>query len=157
MSTPRAISAAIGATPATARAASGVRTSQLVFFGASNIAAGDNAAVASSTPVAAQFCGTATITTGFAAFKPGSVTGLSVNLTVAAAGSSIIVGVYKNGTIINAAAIVTIIATGTQGYITFPSGTYNFAPGDVIDVRIRTSSAWSATTSDAAISVQVEL
>lgn len=82
--------------------------------------------------------------------------GLSVHLSGAAAGSSAIFGVYVNGVIINAAAIVTLIATATTAYITFAAGTYPFVAGDVIDVRVRTGSGWSATTVDAAVLVEIE-
>lgn len=96
------------------------------------------------------------MTAGIAAIRPGSLVGLSVNLSGAAAGSSAIFGVYKNGTIFNAATIVTIIATDTKEYITFEAGSYPFVAGDVIDVRVRTGSGWSATTVDAAALVEIQ-
>jgi hypothetical protein len=134
----------------------GVR--QLVPFGMVNIAAGDNATPASSTPVQIYWCGVSALTTcAFTALRAGSVTGLSVSLNGAAAGSNLIVGVYKNGTIINASAIVTLASgtSDTKGYGTFTLGSYTFVAGDVIDVRIRTGSGWSATTVDAAVSVEI--
>ena len=133
----------------------GVR--QVVPFGQTNIVAGDNATPASSTPVQAHWCAVSGLTTcAFVAMRAGSVTGLSINLNTAAAGSSLIVGVYKNGTIINAAAIVTLAATDVKGQGTFTSGSYTFVAGDVIDVRIRTGSGWSATAADASIAVEIE-
>lgn len=133
----------------------GVR--QVVPFGQTNIAPGDNATPASSTPVLAHWCGVSGLTTcAFVAMRAGSVTGLSINLNTAAAGSSLIVGVYKNGTIINASAIVTLAATDVKGQGTFTSGSYTFVAGDVIDVRIRTGSGWSATAADASIAVEIE-
>ena len=127
-------------------------------FGEVNISAGTNATPASSTPVQAHWCGVVTnASTGFVAMRAGSITGLSVNLNTAAAGSNIIVGVYVNGTIANAAAIVTLTSAGSQtkGQATFAHGLYPIAAGDVVDVRIRTGSGWSATTADAAISVEI--
>jgi len=127
-------------------------------FGEVNIIAGGNASPALSTPVQAHWCGVAAnASTGFVAMRAGSITGLSINLNAAAAGSNLIVGVYVNGTIANAAAIVTLTAAGSQvkGQATFAHGLYPIAAGDVVDVRIRTGSGWSATTADAAISVEI--
>jgi hypothetical protein len=128
------------------------------FFGEVNIAAGDNATPASSTPVAAHWCGVASISNAFfVAMRAGSVTGLSVNLNTAAAGSNLIAGVYINGTIANAAAIVTLTSAGSQtkGQATFAHGLYPIVAGDVVGVAIRTGSGWSATNADAAISVEI--
>jgi hypothetical protein len=133
----------------------GVR--QVVPFGQTNIVAGDNATPASSTPVQTHWCASTALTTAaFVAMRAGSVTGLSINLNTAAAGSSLIVGVYKNGTIINAAAIVTLATTDVKGHGTFTSGSCTFVAGDVIDVRIRTGSGWSATAADCSIAVEIE-
>ncbi len=129
---------------------------QLIPFGELDIAAGDNATPASSTPVRIHFCGVTSLgTAAFVAMRDGSVTGLSVKLNAAAAGSSIIFGVYKNGTIINASAIVTIATSGTSAHATFTLGSYTFVAGDVLDVRVRTGSGWSATSADAAVMVEV--
>ena len=127
-------------------------------FGQSNIIAGDNASPALSTPVQAHWCGVAGLTTaGFVAMRARSITGLSINLNTAAAGSNLIVGVYVNGTIAGAAAIVTLTSAGSQtkGYATFTHGLYAIAAGDVVDVRIRTGSGWSATAADASIAVEI--
>jgi len=135
----------------------GVR--QIVPFGQTNIASGDNATPASATPVQTHWCGVSGLTTcAFVALRAGSVTGLSINLNTAAAGSNLIVGVYKNGTIINAAAIVTLASatSDVKGSGTFAQNAYTFAAGDVIDVRIRTGSGWSATAADASIAVEIE-
>lgn len=154
------IHAAVGATAPSALGSVGASPvsgpRELLHFGLVNIAAGDNATPASSTPVVTQFCGVPTGAVGCAAIRPGSLVGLSVNLSGAAAGSSAIFGVYKNGTIFNAATIVTLIATDTKEYITFAAGTYSFVAGDVIDVRVRTGSGWSAPTVDAAVLVEIE-
>ena len=94
---------------------------------------------------------------GFVAPRAGSLTGLSVNLSVAAAGSNVIFGVYKNGTIFNAAAIVTLASatSDVKANTTFAEGTYTFAAGDVITVYHRAGSGWTATTSDASVAVEI--
>jgi hypothetical protein len=154
------ITAAIGATPATALGSAGLPPSRVILpFGQTNIVAGDNATPASSTPVQAHWCGVAALTTcAFVAPHAGSVTGLSINLNAAAAGSNLIVGVYKNGTIINAAAIVTLASAtnDVKGRGTFAQNAYTFAAGDVIDVRVRTGSGWSATGADASIAAEIQ-
>lgn len=135
----------------------GVR--QLLHFGQPNVALGDNASPALSTPVQAYACGVSALSTcGFVAMRAGSLTGLSVSLSGAAAGSNAIFGVYINGTIANAAAIVTLASatSDTKARGTFTSGLYAIAAGDVIDVRVRTGSGWSATTVDAFIAVEIE-
>ena len=48
------------------------------------------------------------------------------------------------------------VTGGVKGRGTFTSGSYTFVAGDVIDVRIRTGSGWSATTADASIAVEIE-
>ena len=154
------IHAAVGATAPTAIGSVGASPvtgpRELIHFGQPNVAAGDNATPSLSTPVQIPFCGVTTVTTGVTALRPGSLVGLSVNLSGAAAGSSAIFGVYKNGVIFNAATIVTIAAADTLEYITFAAGTYPFVAGDVIDVRVRTGTGWSATTVDATALVEIE-
>ncbi len=132
--------------------------SQMVPFSVTNVAAGDNATPASSTPVAAQWAGAAAVTVGWVAPRAGSLKSLTAALSAAAAGSNCIVGVYKNGTILNAAAIVTLASatSDTKAVANFALGGYTFAAGDVLDVRIRTGSGWSATTADLGVAVEVE-
>ena len=131
---------------------------QIIPFSVTNVAAGDNATPASSTPVQAQWAGAAAVAVGWVAPRAGSLTGLSAALSAAAAGSNLIVGVYKNGTIINASAIVTLTSAGsdTKSSTTFAKDLYAFAAGDVIDVRIRTGSGWSASTADLGVAVEIE-
>jgi len=135
----------------------GVR--QILPFGHPNVALGDNASPALSTPVPTHWCGATALTTAyFVAMRAGSITGLSVNLSGAAAGSNAIFGVYVNGTIVNAAAIVTLASatSDTKARGTFTSGLYTFAAGDVVGVGVRTGSGWSATTVDASIALEIE-
>lgn len=130
--------------------------SQAIQFEAANVAAGDNATPASSTPVQAQWG--SGVTVGWVAPRAGSVRSLTAALSAAAAGSDLILGVYKNGTLIHASAILTLASasSATKGNTTFPLGSYTFAAGDVLDVRVRTGSGWSATTADLGITVEVE-
>ncbi len=151
------IYAAIGASTVTAEASTGAAPVSgprlLLSFGLVNIAAGDNATPASSTPVQAGFCGVSTIVVGVPMIRPGSLTGLGIRLSGAAAGSAAIFGIYKNGTIV---ASLNIGLTGDQNFATYAEGLYTFAANDVIDVRVQTGSGWSATTVDAAITVEIQ-
>jgi hypothetical protein len=127
-------------------------------FGHSNIAAGDNATPANSTPVSDHWCGVSGLSTAsFVAARDGGVVSLSVGLSGNAAGSVAIFGVYKNGVIYNAAAIATIAIGQSKATATFARGLYTFETGDVITVQHRTGSGWTATTVDAAIAVEVEV
>lgn len=137
-------------------AAGGFR--QCIQFGDANIAAGDNATPASATPVALHWCGVAALSVGWVAPRAGSFTALSAALSTAAAGSNLIVGVYVNGTIVNAAAIITLASgtSDTSARTTWAKDTYAFAAGDVIDVRIRAGSGWTATAADIGVALEVE-
>ncbi len=126
----------------------------ILQFGLLNVAAGDNATPADSTPVVAPWCGVAGLGVGWVAPRAGSVTALSAALSEVAAGSDAIVGVYKNGTLLPAA-IVTVADAAAAAHGTFVGGTHTFIAGDVLDVRVRTGSAWSATTADLGASVEV--
>ncbi len=141
----------VGAEPST------LTTRQSLLFGQANVSAGDNATPASSTPVVLPWCAASGVAVGWVAPRAGSLVGLSAALSGAAAGSNLIVGVYKNGTIINAAAIVTLASStsDTKAHGTFTQGTYTFAAGDVIDVRIRAGSGWSATSVDLGVAVEI--
>lgn len=141
----------VGAEPST------LTTRQTIPFGQANVAAGDNATPASSTPVVLPWCAASGVSVGWVAPRAGSLVGLSAALSGAAAGSNLIVGVYKNGTIINSAAIVTLASatSDTKAYGTFTQGTYTFVAGDVIDVRIRAGSGWSATSVDLGVAVEI--
>ena len=156
------IYAAIGASTATAEASTGAAPVSgprlLLPFGLANIAPGDNATPASSTPVQTNWCGVSGLgAANFVANRPGSIVGIGGVLTAAASGSTAIIGVYKNGTIVNAgAALVFSIAGGTENYTTFAAGTYTFVPGDNLDIRIRTGSGWDVLTTDLAAYLEIE-
>jgi len=128
----------------------------IIAFGLLNVAAGDNATPASATPVAAPWCGVTGLGVGWVAPRAGSVTALSAALSAAAADADAIVGVYKNGTLLTGAIVTLAEATNdTKAHSTFTAGTHTFVAGDVLDVRVRTGSGWSATTADLGASVEV--
>lgn len=124
-------------------------------FLAEDVAAGDNATPASSTPVAIALGGVTGLT--WQAMRAGSVTGFSVLLNTNAAGSDLLARVRINGTPV-AASLVTIASGAAKGRITFAKDTATLilAAGDEVDVDIRTGSAWSATSADIACMVELE-
>lgn len=115
-------------------------------FAKTSIAAGDSATTASSTAVAMTFHGVAT---GVVLPRAGSIVGISLALTAAAAGSSIIVAAYKNGTLVSSSAL-TVAIDATSGYLNIDKDTLAFAAGDVLTVKLRTGSGWSATANGVA-------
>lgn len=128
----------------------------ILQFGLLNLAAGDDATPASATPVVAPWCGVAGLGVGWVAPRTGSVTALSAALSEAAAGADVIVGVYKNGTLLHSATVLTFADAGaTTARTTFTAGTHTFVAGDVIDVRVRTGSAWTAATADLGAALEV--
>jgi hypothetical protein len=141
----------VGAEPST------LTTRQTIPFSITNVQAGDNASAPLSTPVQAQWAGAAAVAVGWVAPRAGSLTGLSAALSGAAAGGDLVVGVYKNGTLMNALTVVTLASatSDTKARTTFTAGTYTFAAGDVIDVRIRAALGWSATTVDLGVAVEI--
>jgi len=130
---------------------------QQIHFGQPNVAAGDNATVASSTPVQIGFAGVTTIVNGWDAVRACFLTGISATLSGAAAGSNLIVGVYVDGTLADATAIVTLTSAGsdTKAKVTFAAGSIAIAAGSIVTVKIRTGSGWSATTVDLAVTVEI--
>ena len=127
-------------------------------FGQTNIAAGDNATPANSTPVVDHWCGVAGLNdASYTAPRAGCIRSISVALSVVAAGSVAIFAIYKNGTLLNASCAVTVAIGQNKAYATFASGLYTFAAGDVFGVGHRTGTGWTATTSDVAIAVEVEV
>ena len=131
-------------------------TRQSLQFARADIAAGDNAAVASSTPVQLYVCGVSGLATcGYVAPRAGSLTALSAHLSGNAAGSALNVSVYKNGSLLHASAIATIASGAAKGRAVFDTGTYTFDAGDVLDVRVRTGSGWTSSTVDLAVAVEI--
>jgi hypothetical protein len=92
-----------------------------------------------------------------AAIRAGSVTGIGMTLTVAPAGANLVAKVFKNGTLLNAACILTVVPGAPLGYsVSFAKGLYTFAAGDRLGVAITTPGGWTATTSDIAVSLEIE-
>ena len=153
------IHAAIGASNATASQAAGNTGAGgprlFIPYCAHNIAAGSSATPSSSTEVpvsvgGAAFTGPTTMP------RPGLVTGLSVGLTGAAAGSDAIFTVLKNGsTPIDPTAIVTThsVSSDTKAFATFAG--FPFVAGDELVVGIRTGTGWTATTVSANILLEI--
>lgn len=91
--------------------------------------------------------------------RAGSLVGISGFLeTAGAAGSDLIVKVYKNGSIIDAATILTFDAAGTstKERTTFTKDDYTFAAGDEIEVRVLSDGSWTATTADLSVDIEIE-
>lgn len=90
--------------------------------------------------------------------RAGSVTAISAHLDAAITGATktAIPGVYKNGTIINAASILTFTTGGaeTDLYLAIAKDTYTFAAGDRIDIRY--TSTTITNTPKMWVSVEVE-
>ncbi len=148
----RSGTAIVGVEPST------LTTRQTIAFGLPNVAAGDNATLASATAQQLYVGGTSGLSTcGYVAPRAGSLTALSAHLSGAAAGSNAVVYVYKNGSLLDATAIVTLASatSDTKARGTFTQGSLTFAAGDVIDVRVRTNSSWSATTVDLAAFLEI--
>lgn len=126
---------------------------KLLQFGQPNVLAGDNAAPPLATPVVLGWGGVTTIAQGWVAPRAGFISALSAGLTEPAAGSGLIVGVYKNGTLVAGAEVTLTDVATNQG--TFTDYLFAFVAGDVLDVRIRAGSGWSATTADLAVGLEV--
>lgn len=91
--------------------------------------------------------------------RAGSVVGISASFTVAPAGSTLTVSVFKNGALIDAAGILSVPAGATLGHATtFAKDTtgLTFVAGDRIGIAITTDGSWTAITSDLAAAVEVE-
>lgn len=120
--------------------AAGTTRSQRGPFVVDAVAAGDNATVASATPVARLIGGAANPPEP----RAGTVTGLAFALSDDPAGSSIIAYLTVNGTV-QASSAQTLAAGSTRT----KSGTFTgvaFTPGDVLGIATRTGSGWTATT-----------
>lgn len=146
-----AVTGARGARGATGPAAA------IIPFGLLNVATGDDAVAVNSTPAVAPWCGVTGLGVGWVAPRAGSVTALSAALSAAAAGADAVVGVYKNGTLLGPATSVTMTeaTSDTKAHTTFTAGDYAFVAGDILDVRVRTGSAWTATAADLGAAVEV--
>jgi hypothetical protein len=89
--------------------------------------------------------------------RAGSLVGISASFTVAPAGANLTVKVFKNGALLNAAAILTVVPGAPLGYaVTFAKDLYTLAAGDRVGIAITTPGGWTATTSDIAVLAEVE-
>lgn len=89
--------------------------------------------------------------------RAGSVMGIMASLTVAPAGSNPIVKVFKNGSALDAACILTVAAGSDLDQVAlFAKDLYAFAAGDRIGLAITTDGSWSATSSDITVTLEVE-
>ncbi len=103
---------------------------------------------ASQTALGMVYGAVATVTAGWVAPSAGSILGISAFLDAAitGAGTQAAFGVYKNGTIINASAIVALTQAGaeTAKSAVFAKDLYTFVANDVITMKY-TSTAISNT------------
>lgn len=90
--------------------------------------------------------------------RAGSVMGITASFTVDPAGSDLVLEVYKNGALLNAACILTVAAAGTDldQYAVFAKDTYTFAAGDRIGLALTTDVSWTAITSGLCAMVEIE-
>lgn len=97
--------------------------------------------------------------TELVATRAGSLVGISASLSVAPAGASLTVSVFKNGALMHATAILTIPAGAPLGYyVVFAKDTANLtvAAGDRLTAVVTTPAGWTAITSDIAILLEIE-
>lgn len=85
--------------------------------------------------------------------RAGSVMSVGSVFTVATAGASITISVFKNGSLLASHAIGTGVTSNMQAYA---KDAQVFAAGDLIDIRITTPAGWTAVTSDLVVDVEVE-
>lgn len=89
--------------------------------------------------------------------RDGFLTGIAATFTVAPAGSTLTVKVFKNGSLIDATGVLSV-TTGSSlvRRVTFTAGTaaLGFVAGDKIGVAILTDGSWTATTSDVAVMLE---
>lgn len=91
--------------------------------------------------------------------RAGSLVAITASFTVAPAGSTMTISVFKNGALMHATAVLSVTVGATLGrYVVFSKDTTNLsvAAGDRIGVAITTDGSWSATTSDLAVTLEVE-
>lgn len=87
--------------------------------------------------------------------RAGSVVGIGVNMSAAAAGSAITFDVQKNGSDLISGAL-SISAGSASGSATFGYGSYTFAAGDIVRVVFNTDGSWTGTTVDASAILEIE-
>lgn len=86
--------------------------------------------------------------------REGSVTCLSVNMDHAAAGSTPLFAIYKNGVLL----VSETIALGLfNNEFVYAPGLHTFVAGDSLDVRVTTDNAWTATNADVLVTIEVTM
>lgn len=92
--------------------------------------------------------------------RDGFLTGIVATFTVAPAGSTMIVKVFKNGSALDATAILSV-TTGSSlvRRATFTAGlaALGFVAGDKLGIAVNTDGSWTATTSDIAVMLELQL
>ena len=88
---------------------------------------------------------------------PGAVRALWVRSDAARAGGTLTIELFKNGTQLGVA-LVTLNATQTTFNVArLERSTLPFLPGDILDLRLTTTGAWSPTTANMVAGIEVEL
>jgi len=89
--------------------------------------------------------------------RAGSVVGISLSSTVAPAGSTAVVQVFLNGSLLNAGCVLNVTVGAALGRaITFAKDLYAFAAGDRLGIAITTDGSWTATTADFSVDIEIE-
>jgi hypothetical protein len=91
--------------------------------------------------------------------RAGYVVAITVSFTVAPAGSDPVFTVLKNGSALDATAILTATAgSSLRRYVTFTPGlsALAFAAGDALGVSITTDGSFTATTTDVCVFIEVQ-
>lgn len=142
------------ASAAAARTALGVPSATAQRFEPA-VAWGRNAVAAALTDSALEVGGVVALgVAAWVAKTAGSITGLSVALSIVGAGATLTTTVFKNGSATAAAATVT--AGNSAGRATFASGAVTFVAGDKLDIRITTPGGWTAVTAALLATIEVE-
>jgi hypothetical protein len=86
---------------------------------------------------------------------PGTIVGLTVDLSAASTGGQLTVGVTINGT--EVAATTRTITTATAVRAIFDRDAVQFAAGDKLGVEITTNAGWTPETAELAVTVLAAL
>ena len=88
--------------------------------------------------------------------RSGSITGLGINLSINAAGSSASFVVYKNSsTRLDGTNTTVAVGTATK-FVSFEKDALVFNPGDLLDVRYSTNVSWTSVTAVGSVFLEVE-
>ncbi len=88
--------------------------------------------------------------------RPGSVVGIGASFSVAPAGTDLTLTLLKNGVAV-AACLLTVAAGATLGRsVVFAADLHRFVAGDRLGIAVTTGAGWTATTSDVAVTIEIE-